>query len=385
MKSQMRLLLFAVGSFAALGFLVLLVVAPTSAEQFLFGWIYFPLRVFPQVTVDSPTAILGVACTVAFVIGLHVTFRWFLRQTGESERRPNWSIRSSGVVAFATLLLFAAGTAMVGATHQLVWLLTRKSASPSSNPSVQQVSGIVSEAQTAVRRNQAKNQLKMIGLGLLNFHDNFLEFPVGGYTKEDGTLMHGWAAPIGVYLSFTGDFDFTIPWNQPPNDRLYKCAIPSFINPSVSHVFDDNGYGLSHFSGNVHVLPIRRWIPTPQDDASYRFSFGRVLLDLQKTKDGPMRIDDISDGTSNTLLLGEVSTRFKPWGHPANVRDPALGINRSPDGFGSVVNAGGTLFLFCDGSVRTLNEKVDPAILRALATPAGKESLPPEFNFAEAP
>jgi hypothetical protein len=380
----MRLLLFAIGSFAVLGFLVLIVAGPTSAEQFLFGWLYFPLRVFPRITVDSPTAILGVVCTVAFLIGLHVTVRWFLRQAGGSERRPNWSIRSTFAVALATLLLFAAGTAMVGATHQLVWLLTRKSASTSSNPNVQEVSGVVSQAQTAARRIQTKNQLTMIGLGLDNYSSWSDTYPVGGYMTEDGTLMHGWAAGIGVYVGFSSsEIDFSIPWNRPPNDRLYKCGIHGFINPSVSEVFDKNGYGLNHFAGNVHVLPIRQWTPTPRLDDPYLLSFGRVIFDLQKNNDGPLRIDDITDGTSNTLFVGEVASRFKPWGHPTNVRDPAIGINRSPDGFGSAVNAGGTLFLFCDGSVRTLNENIDPAILRALATPAGNESLPQEFNFAE--
>jgi len=38
------------------------------------------------------------------------------------------------------------------------------------------------------------------------------------------------------------------------------------------------------------------------------------------------------------------------------------------------------MFVMCDGSVRMLNEKTDPKVLRALATPRGGETLPKEFE-----
>jgi prepilin-type processing-associated H-X9-DG protein len=113
---------------------------------------------------------------------------------------------------------------------------------------------------------------------------------------------------------------------------------------------DANGYGLSHYAANSHVL-------------------------------GPntaLRVGDITDGTSTTLLIGEVNTEFKPWGHPVNWRDPALGIQRSPRGFGGVAGSGGANFVMVDGSVRFISERVSPAVLRALATPNGGESIDPD-------
>jgi hypothetical protein len=34
-------------------------------------------------------------------------------------------------------------------------------------------------------------------------------------------------------------------------------------------------------------------------------------------------LQDFTDGTANTLLVGEVNANFKPWGDPINCRDPS--------------------------------------------------------------
>ena len=87
-----------------------------------------------------------------------------------------------------------------------------------------------------------------------------------------------------------------------------------------------------------------------------------------------MSLAQITDGTSSTILLGTVGEQFKPWGHPANVRDPALGINRSPQGFGGPPGWNGAMFLMCDGSVKFLRDDTDLSVMKALATPAGGET-----------
>ena len=86
-----------------------------------------------------------------------------------------------------------------------------------------------------------------------------------------------------------------------------------------------------------------------------------------------MKLKQIKDGLSNTLLLGTARGHFKPWGSPDGMRDPALGINRSPDGFGDAPGSLGAQFVMADGSSRFVSSKIDPAVLKALATPNGGE------------
>jgi len=82
----------------------------------------------------------------------------------------------------------------------------------------------------------------------------------------------------------------------------------------------------------------------------------------------------VTDGLSNTLLAGEASDGFKPWGSPENVRDPALGLRAGPESFGGP-RPGKTLILMTDGSVKSLTDKTDPAVMKAIATPNGHESF----------
>lgn len=51
-----------------------------------------------------------------------------------------------------------------------------------------------------------------------------------------------------------------------------------------------------------------------------------------------------------------------------NWRDPALGLNKTLDGFGSP-RGGLVTFAMADGSARTLNPNISPQVLKALSTP----------------
>ena len=117
----------------------------------------------------------------------------------------------------------------------------------------------------------------------------------------DGTLLHGWAVHLGPFLTFqTRNFDFTVPWNESPNAKLYRSALPIFLNPEIPQVFNQDGFALSHLAANSRVFPI----------VTVEQSSGKTLPD---SRSKPMKIRDITDGTSNTILLGEVRENFKPW------------------------------------------------------------------------
>lgn len=154
----------------------------------------------------------------------------------------------------------------------------------------------------------------------------------------------------------------------------------TFINPSQDGpYFDDAGYGLSHVAGNIRVLPIRAVRHASKDT---QVKLDRNWIEQLKKKNQLFKLSQIPDGTSNTILVGTVGERFKPWGHPANVRDPAEGVGRSPDGFGGPRSWNGGMFLMCDGSVKFLGNQTDLKLMRTLATPDGGESVANEISSA---
>jgi prepilin-type processing-associated H-X9-DG protein len=81
-------------------------------------------------------------------------------------------------------------------------------------------------------------------------------------------------------------------------------------------------------------------------------------------------IRNVTDGTSNTLLLVEAAGCGINWAEPRDldVEQIALRINNR-DGQGiQSRHPGGTNTAFCDGSAHFLSESIDPGTLRRLIT-----------------
>jgi hypothetical protein len=128
--------------------------------------------------------------------------------------------------------------------------------------------------------------------------------------------------------------------------------VVEFHSPGVQQQQDDYGLSLSHYAGNSHVFPPKAGLRLPAD---------------------------FTDGTSNTILFGEVSSGFRPWGHPLNLRDPARGIRKSDDAFCGPWSNGVTFFAMADGSVRSVKSTISSATLIAAATPAAGDMLGPDW------
>jgi len=174
--------------------------------------------------------------------------------------------------------------------------------------------------------------------------------PHGTSTDLNDREMHGWMSAILPYADEDRVYRmirFDLPWQAPENRPAFREPIRTYFGYYELRRTDDAGFALTHFEGNSHVLLRGKSLP----------------------------IKDVTDGRSHTILLGEVSAGFKPWGHPVNLRDPAAGIGATHEQFGTPRPSTTVLFTMLDGSVRSIKATVSPAVLKALATPAGGEKI----------
>jgi hypothetical protein len=303
------------------------------------GWAFFLARVLPQITVNANGVLTGLVGLLAFVAGLHLFARWFYAASPDGPSR-RWQFRWTLGLTALVVVMFAAGIATVGSLHQVGWLIT--SPEPLLGGGMRPIAA----------RSSSGNNLKLIALGLHNFNDEHQgRLPPGHTTDRWGQPLHGWQASILPYIEHDTVHQvihFDRPWNAAENRPALQSSIREFLYYYPDLPKEAGGYALSHYAGNVRVFPPTTGLRMPAD---------------------------FPDGTTNTILLGEVSAGFRPWGHPLNLRDPARGIHSSADAFYGPRAAGYTQFVLADGSVRSVRNDISPAVLKALATPAGGEDV----------
>jgi hypothetical protein len=312
------------------------------ALNIVFGWILYLMRVLPQVRFDLGVVATAAICLPLFVVGGHSFLRWLSASiVGEDLPEPVrgriWKWRWTVSLVVLVLMMFIAGMAAAGIAHQTGWLIT-------SRENWTEGSGRLFAA-----RMMSVNNLKQIGLGLHNYHEARSSFPPGSYFGTSGEPLHGWQTMLLPYIDrqdLYDRIDFGVSWRDPANAPVFKTAVFPYLNPGTSIEKDSMGYIFSHYAGNARILG------------------GNI----------PRTKNDIKDGESSTILGGEIGEGFEPWGKPMNWRDPALGINRSPRGFGSPFQVGANI-LFDDGSVRFIKNSVNLDVLKALSTPSGGEKV----------
>ena len=271
----------------------------------------------------------------------------------------------------------------------------------------------VQAAREAARRAQCVNNLKQIGLALQNYHGSVGAFPPGYVSNFDlnGTDTGpgwGWAAMILPQMEQANLFNainFSLPIEVPANGTVRLVGIQTFLCPSDS-VKPTWTATKRDLAGNP-VATICDVTPS-----NYVGVFGTtepgVDGDGVFSRNGRIGIRDITDGTSQTLIVGERShhlgeatwvgavtgaSMFPPPGSPAPpVVDNASGmvLGHTGDGYGpgatfSYVNeffsrhSGGVNFLFVDGHVQFLKTTLSYKTYNALTTRAGGEVVGGDF------
>ncbi|HVV99786.1 MAG TPA: DUF1559 domain-containing protein, partial [Planctomycetaceae bacterium] len=186
-----------------------------------------------------------------------------------------------------------------------------------------------------------------------NYHDTFVQFPAAGTFDELGQPMHSWVTsllPLMDQASLSRRIRYDLPWTAPENETAFQVRIESLLLPGSGQPRTREGYAISNYAANVHVLGANRGLG----------------------------LCEITDGSSNTIAAGEVIANPRAWGDPRNARDPSLGINASQSGFGGPYT-GGCHMLMADGAVKFLSNNTAPALLEKLTTPRGGESVPIEY------
>ncbi|SIO34798.1 prepilin-type N-terminal cleavage/methylation domain-containing protein/prepilin-type processing-associated H-X9-DG domain-containing protein [Singulisphaera sp. GP187] len=272
----------------------------------------------------------------------------------------------------------------------------------------------VQAAREAARRAQCVNNLKQIGLALHHYESTHHLFPPGYVSafQADGTDLGpgwGWAAMLLPQMEQKPLFDtlnFSLAIEETANLTSRLSLIAAFLCPSDT--VPPSWWAMVRNPSGAPTQRICEVAPS-NDVGVYGTSDPGLDGDGLFFRDSHVALRDISDGTSQTLAVGERSHSLgeATWvGSITNavlfpVNNDGVGYPRAEGGPGMILgHAGGRLgpgdpngevnqfysrhpggvnFLFADGHVMFLKTTMTNKTFRALATRAGAEVVSGEF------
>lgn len=278
----------------------------------------------------------------------------------------------------------------------------------------------VQQAREAARRSSCRNNVKNIALAMHNYHEVANVFPFGFDERE--TMWHAMILPhieqAPLYNTLIWQEGGAGNWNADSvNETSCETLIDIFRCPSMAvpaHIDNES------IDGRV---PVSYRAVSSSNAASDDIStipaavFPKIALEMQTGLDGmffgcsSVRMRDVIDGTSNTVMIGESFTDptfvkdgqgmdFWQMGSPqtggwdcipgdlgGTEYSEGLGSCQSPINsrrnpniagvlmemsFGSY-HVGGAMFGMADGSVRFISENIDMNLYRSLGSIKGGE------------
>ncbi len=264
----------------------------------------------------------------------------------------------------------------------------------------------VQRVREAAARMSCSNNLKQQIVGLHNYHSVYDRFPPA-FSSNSNTYpdyfsaQWSWCSYLLPYVEQENLYrqlnvaENTRPGKSGIDTTGYESLLPSQLPNNLGqlrlNIFrcpSDTGPDTNPIRNNLGMSNYRAVAgPYTYPGITFNLDFGGVFYQNSKT-----RITDITDGSSQTLALGEC--RFDPstgkiaciwvalsgWVSPGSssgvVRisdvmwwvdeDTAKVNGPAPQAFSSRHN-GGAQFGFCDGSVRFFRDNTDPNTMRYLA------------------
>jgi hypothetical protein len=190
---------------------------------------------------------------------------------------------------------------------------------------------------------QSANNLKQLALAMHNYHDVHGKFPAAAVLGADGKTTHSWRVALLPYLEqdhIYKKYRFDEPWDSPSNARLSMPMTPFLRHPQA---------------------------PEGSSTSSYYVLTGPETIFAGSAG---LRISEIADGTSNTILIVEAK-RDIPWMKPEDI--PYAADKPLPELGG--YDPSGFFVALADGSVRRLPKTIDEKLLRSLITRNGGEPI----------
>lgn len=299
----------------------------------------------------------------------------------------------------------------------------------------------VQQAREAARRSTCKNHLKQIGLALHNYHDTFLRFPIG---EQSPVWRSNWRAPILPYLdqapaynqmnfsigsstigfASQGSSGYGFGTGAGTNEILKTLRVPVYNCPSSPHSNAANGsanvVNNSELGQTMDYVGIAGATPDPSGATNFcsavsaGYGLGTYCNNGLLVPNESFRMRDVTDGTSNTIIVAEQSGQVNNVDSRSNYYGGWSGITRggrassftatvwgsgtttvmySPNSFWNTsagdeayrtygantiigsYHTGGTHVLLTDGAVRFISDNLDFSTLANICSKADGQVL----------
>ncbi len=264
----------------------------------------------------------------------------------------------------------------------------------------------VQAAREAARRMQCSNNIRQLGLAAHNYEGAHKQLPSGWISfARSGEPGWGWAAGLLPFMegsTLHNQIDSRIAIEDPLHETVRTTVVPTFLCPSD---IGDNIFEIAEGNGHTHSplsTPFGVHDIDEDGDKLFRISKGNYVgmfgsFELEEAPyagDGIFygnsrtKFRDITDGLSNTLMIGERSSQLGKSLWQGNIPEAAephariVGVaDHAPndpaghfEDFRSF-HPTGVNFLRADGSIVFVPSFIDHAVYQAAATRAGKEPL----------